>query len=98
VLEAAAAGVPTVATSTGGIPDIIQDGKNGLLVKPGSPDALAQGILELYRDRARGKELAGCAREYVREHFSETQLVDKTLALYQKLVVQRIPQEQGVES
>ena len=98
LLEAAAAGIPIIATRVGGIPDIIQNGKHGLLVQPRSPDELAQHILDLYHDRTRGAELARCAREFVLENFSETLLVDKTLALYERLMFERTQPGRKTES
>lgn len=47
ILEAMAAGVPVVATKVGGVPDIIQNKKNGLLVKDRDPDALTKAVLEI---------------------------------------------------
>ncbi|MDP8927056.1 MAG: glycosyltransferase [Actinomycetota bacterium] len=47
VLEAAALGVPTVASSVGGIPEIVEDGVTGVLVKPGDADALAVALRKL---------------------------------------------------
>ncbi|MGW0828105.1 glycosyltransferase [Streptomyces sp. NPDC002845] len=49
VMEALAAGVPVVATAVGGIPELIDDNRNGILTRPGSPDALAEGILRAMR-------------------------------------------------
>jgi glycosyltransferase involved in cell wall biosynthesis len=45
VMEALAAGVPVVATAVGGVPDLVRDGDNGLLCRPGSPGALADALL-----------------------------------------------------
>lgn len=47
VLEAMAAKVPVIATDTGAVPEIIDHGKNGLVVKPGHPQAIADGLSEL---------------------------------------------------
>lgn len=51
VLEAMAAGVPVVASRVGGILDIIEDGKTGLLVEPGNPEAMTRAISEIYSGR-----------------------------------------------
>jgi phosphatidyl-myo-inositol dimannoside synthase len=50
-LEAAAAGKPVVATRVGGIPDAVEDGKNGLLVDPGDYNSLSEVITSLLKDR-----------------------------------------------
>jgi glycosyltransferase involved in cell wall biosynthesis len=48
LLEAMAANVPVVAANVGGIPDIIEDGKTGILVEPKNPDGLAEAIMKIY--------------------------------------------------
>jgi glycosyltransferase involved in cell wall biosynthesis len=50
LLEAMARGVPVVAADTGGIPEIVDDRRNGLLVPPGDADALADALLEVLKD------------------------------------------------
>ena len=49
VIEALSAGCPVVATSVGGLPDLLDHGKLGRLVKPEDADALAEGILKRWR-------------------------------------------------
>jgi glycosyltransferase involved in cell wall biosynthesis len=52
ILEAMQANLPVVASNAGGIPDIIEHKKNGLLIEPGNAQQLADAILLLYRDKA----------------------------------------------
>jgi starch synthase len=49
--EAMAAGTPVVATAVGGLPEVVTDGVDGVLVPPGRPDALAAGILRALETR-----------------------------------------------
>ena len=57
-IEAQACGVPVIGTRVGGIPDVIRDGENGLLVEPEDPAAIAAAVIKLLKD----KELAGRLR------------------------------------
>jgi len=61
-LEAMAAGVCVVAARAGGIPHIVKDGANGVLVPPGDAGALADAIRALLNDAARRRRLAACGR------------------------------------
>jgi glycosyltransferase involved in cell wall biosynthesis len=69
VLEAMAAGLPVVATRVGGVPEIVEEGRTGLLVGPGDPAELAAAIRALIDDPHRAAALAAAARERVRERF-----------------------------
>lgn len=58
LLEAAACGVPIAATAAGGVPEVVVNGENGLLVAPRRPEALAEAIVRLIDDRALARMLA----------------------------------------
>jgi glycosyltransferase involved in cell wall biosynthesis len=58
LIEAAACGVPIAATTAGGIPEVVESGVSGQLVRPRDPEALAQAIVELIDDRARAARFA----------------------------------------
>jgi len=82
VIEAAAAGLPIIASNVGGLPDIITQGVQGWLVPPARPPALAEAILRFYHDRALARRCAQAAAAKVREKFSIAALVGGTEALY----------------
>lgn len=68
VLEAFEAGVPVVATAVGGVPELIRNGLNGVLVEPGNTEALADGLLELLRDPDKRRRLAEAGRASLAGH------------------------------
>jgi glycosyltransferase involved in cell wall biosynthesis len=84
VLEAMAAGVPVVATRVGGTPEIIQDGVNGLLVRPRDARELAQAIAQLLREPKLAQKLAEAAQERVRLEFSFDRLLAELDSLYRE--------------
>ena len=82
LLEALAAGKPIVATNIKGNREVIDHGVNGLLVNPGDPAALAEGIIHLIRDKEKARGVGERAREKARKCFSEEAMVQRTLDLY----------------
>jgi glycosyltransferase involved in cell wall biosynthesis len=84
VVEAMAAGLPVVATRCGGPEQIIDDGRTGLLVENGSPEAVADALEALRADAPRREALASAARSAVRERFD----IDATMARYEQLYVE----------
>src|SRR5205807_8321319 len=65
ILEAWAAGLPVVATSVGGVPDLITDGRNGLLVPSGDEMALTDRLNQLLADPGRARLLGDAGRDEV---------------------------------
>ena len=85
LLEAMAAGVPIVAASTGGIPELVRDGSTGLLVPPRNPAALAAAVIRLLGDPALAARLAAAGLEFVRKQGSADRMVEETLGVYREL-------------
>jgi glycosyltransferase involved in cell wall biosynthesis len=81
LLEAEAAGLPIVATSVGGNPEVVADNFNGLLVPPADFSALAQAIINLIPDKAHLASYAQNSQEKIKD-FSLAQMCEKTLTLY----------------
>jgi colanic acid/amylovoran biosynthesis glycosyltransferase len=69
LLEAMAAGVPVVASRVAGIPELVEDGRSGILVPPGRPDLLANALRSLLGDAQRRAGLAAEARRRVQSDF-----------------------------
>lgn len=86
LLEAMAAGLPVVATAVGGNPEIVHDGREGLLVPRGDAAAAARAILTLLDDPARAAAMGNAAAERVRRHYRLEQTVAAYGALYRRLV------------
>jgi glycogen(starch) synthase len=82
LLEAMQAGLPIVASKTGGIPDVIEDGVNGMLVPPGEPEALARAIDRLLADRDLGRRLSEEAQGRAKDYDWEV-LAERVLRVYQ---------------
>jgi glycosyltransferase involved in cell wall biosynthesis len=86
LIEALAAGRPVVATRVGGTPDLLGDGRRGLLVPPADPEALAEAILLGLRRPEEAAALAREGRAYVLGRHSVSRLVDDMDALYRELL------------
>jgi len=82
LVEAQSQGLPCIATDISGIPELIEDGKTGVLVPPGDPAALAAALTELIADPGRRRALgvAGAAR--VRTHFDMEAGIDALAARF----------------
>jgi glycosyltransferase involved in cell wall biosynthesis len=69
LVEAMAAGAPVIATGVSGIPELVEHERNGLLVEPDDPEALAAALIRLHQDRELAARLAAAGQQTIRERF-----------------------------
>ena len=86
LLESLAQGTPVVASRVGGIPEVVEDGRAGLLVRPKAPADLASAILTLWHDRPLARRLGDYGRSEVVPRFTWEALADRLDRLYRRLV------------
>lgn len=86
LMEAAACGVPAVATAVGGIPELLDPGVTGLLAKPGDPASLADAFQALLQDPARHAAMRIAARARAEQRFSLAGQIDALLGLWQEVL------------
>lgn len=86
LLEAMAAGLPVVTTPVGGIPDLVQEPVNGLLVPPGDAAALAAAILRLLADPDLRQAMGRRNRRLVEELFDVRAYVERLAAVYERVM------------
>ncbi len=82
LLEALAAGLPAVSTPVAGVPEIITDHRQGLLVSPGSATELADGIMKLLTDTALWSRLAAAGPIRLAERFSRESTADELIEVF----------------
>ncbi len=82
LLEAMAAEVPVVSTAVGGIPDLIKDGINGILVAPSDPSALADALEHMIADADARKLLGEVGRDTVESRYSGAAMMDRLWSIY----------------
>jgi len=82
LMEAMAAGVAVIGSEVGGIKNLIEHGKNGILVAPQDVENLSKAILELLEDSRKRQYLAGNAAEFIRNNFSLSKMITQTEGVY----------------
>jgi glycosyltransferase involved in cell wall biosynthesis len=85
ILQAQAMSCAVVATTIGGIPEVVEDGVTGLLVPPRDAEALAEKIKALLDDSALSAHLGQNARAHIEKSYSLDAMGERLLALYEKL-------------
>jgi glycosyltransferase involved in cell wall biosynthesis len=86
LLDAMACGKPIVATSAGGIPEVVEDEVSGLLVPPRDHEALARAIVTLLKDEGLRRQYGATGLARVRERYSAERMVQNTLHVYERVV------------
>lgn len=83
LLEAGVTGLPIIATSVGGIPEIMKDMQNGILVHKENPRELAEAILYLYENKSKRKEFGHEIKRAVTIFFSQEKMLEETMRVYE---------------
>lgn len=86
VIEAGAVGIPVVATKVGGVVEIIEHEKDGLLVEPSDAHEIASAAVRLLKDKNLSKECVRNLRKKVEDNFSLEVMVRKTIDEYQEVI------------
>lgn len=85
-LEAMAEGLPVVATSVGGLPELVEDGQTGYIVPPSDVTALSGRLRLLILDSKLRRTMGAAGRERARDHFSADRMVREIAAIYDSLL------------
>lgn len=89
ILEAMAMAKPVVASRVGGIPDLVQDGRNGFLVQPGNEGELAGAIKRVLLDKALAEKMGRAGRKMIDDKFSADIMVRSIEAVYREVLTRR---------
>ncbi|MCK9364724.1 MAG: glycosyltransferase [Syntrophales bacterium] len=87
LIEAMAAGLPVIGTAIGGIPELIQENENGLLVPPGSVEALTTSLEKLISDPAARKMMGQKGTQMYQERFTMSMMTRQIETLYDQLLI-----------
>ena len=84
LIEALAAGKPIIASNVGGVPEIIENGVNGLLVAPGEPSKLVEACLRLLKDNELSRQIILAGSETVRQRFDIDTQIEQLSRMYEE--------------
>jgi glycosyltransferase involved in cell wall biosynthesis len=86
VLEAAASGVPVVTTESTGARDSVVPEVTGYLIPPGYPEAIAEFVLKIIRDRGQARRMGRAARSWILRNYPESRVLGLTADYYHSLL------------
>ncbi|GJQ60335.1 MAG: glycosyl transferase family 1 [Candidatus Scalindua sp.] len=89
ILEAMSHGKPIIATKVGGIPEIVTDGVNGILVPPCNPDALVSALETLLKNKEKREQMGFHGKRICNESFGSKAMVNKIELLYDELLSEK---------
>ena len=82
ILEAMAAGLPVVCTPVGAVPEVVEEGKNGVFVTPGRSEELAEAILSLVKDNVFREQMGAANRARAKEKFDINKIAESLFGLF----------------
>ena len=85
IVQAMSVGLPIVATSTGGIPEVVSENKSGFLVRPADPNVLAQAILKILRDKNLARKMGEMARKEATVRFNLKDMISELENTYEEV-------------
>lgn len=88
IAEAMAVGVPVVAANIGGIPEMVQDGKTGMLVDPYDTKSISDAVSKILSDERLARSMGQSAKETARKRFTASLACKKTLRAYRELLTE----------
>jgi len=86
ILESMSSETPVVASSVGAIPEVIDDGTDGMLVRPGDPKGLARSLIHLLQDERRLRKMGQMARKKILRKFTWEQTAKDTHDIYKRFI------------
>lgn len=87
VLEASSCGIPVVVSNVGGLPEIIEDGKNGFVVPYGNIIASANALEKLVINRSLREEMGKYGRERVKKYYELSNCIDQMINIYKNILI-----------
>ena len=89
LLEAMSHGLPVVCSRIGGLPEIVEDGKTGLLYEPGNAGELADSIQTLWQDTDLCRKLGEAGKRKMQEDYAADRLLDRLMGIYEKVIKEK---------